>query len=72
LFKNNYIRKISETFNVQFRAELFNVFNHPNFAPPLDNSTAFDSSGNPVAGFGAIDALNTAPREIQFAIKMIW
>ncbi len=25
VFKNNYIPRISETFNVQFRAEFFNV-----------------------------------------------
>ena len=32
VFKNNYIRKISESFNVQFRAEIFNILNHANFA----------------------------------------
>ena len=34
LFKNNYIPRISESFNIQFRAEVFNILNHPNFAPP--------------------------------------
>src|SRR3989441_2528103 len=33
-FKNNYIPKISESFNVQFRTEFFNIFNRANFAPP--------------------------------------
>jgi hypothetical protein len=32
--KNNTIRKISESFNVQFRAELFNILNHANFNVP--------------------------------------
>ena len=72
LFKNNYIRKVSESFDVQFRAELFNVFNHPNFASPTDNDTAFNAQAQPVAAFGRLDALTTAPREIQFALKVIW
>jgi len=33
--KNNPIHRISETFNVQFRAEIFNIFNRSNFNPPL-------------------------------------
>src|SRR5882672_20732 len=32
--KNIPIHRISETFNVQFRAEIFNIFNHSNFVPP--------------------------------------
>lgn len=72
LFKNNYIPKISETFNAQFRIEAFNIFNRANFAPPIDNSTLFDQNGNPVAGAGAIDQTVTPGREIQFGLKLIW
>jgi hypothetical protein len=70
--KNNKIPKISESFAVQFRAEFFNVFNHANFAPPVDNLEALDASGNPVPGFGQIDATQVPNREIQFALKFTW
>jgi hypothetical protein len=72
MFKNNYIRRISENFNVQFRAEFFNLLNRPNFGTPVDNSTMFDSKGNPVGGAGALDNLSTSARQIQFALKLIW
>src|SRR4029077_8167655 len=34
VFKNNYIRRISETFNAQFRMEIFNILNRANFQIP--------------------------------------
>jgi hypothetical protein len=72
VFKNNRIKRISEVFNLQFRAELFNAFNRPNFAPPIDNSALFDQSGNPVGGAGAVDQTSTTARQIQFAVKAIF
>ena len=74
VFKNNYIKKISENFNVQFRAEIFNILNHANFAPPTtpDNTDIFDSSGSPTGVAGLLSRTTTTAREIQFAIKIIF
>jgi hypothetical protein len=72
LFKNNYIRKVTGTFNVQFRAEFFNALNSANFLPPTDRQTVFDDKENRVAGSGRLDQLSTPAREIQFALKVIW
>jgi Carboxypeptidase regulatory-like domain/TonB-dependent Receptor Plug Domain/TonB dependent receptor len=71
--KNNPIHRISETFNVQFRAEIFNILNHSNFAPPepIIGAGIFDATGAPLAN-GFMDNLTTQPRDVQFAIKMIW
>jgi hypothetical protein len=72
LFKNNRIRKISEDFNVQFRAEFFNVFNRANFASPVDNRIVFEQNGSRTSGAGLITSTQTPAREIQFALKLIW
>jgi len=72
IFKNNPIHKISENFNAQFRVEMFNVLNHPNFASPLHNNTIFDTNGNRLATAGLIDATATTSRQIQVALKLIW
>jgi hypothetical protein len=74
VFKNNYIRRISERFNIQFRAEVFNILNHVNFAPPPTptGTDVFlgDGTLNPVAG--ALTKTTTSAREIQFAVKVIF
>jgi hypothetical protein len=67
LFKNNYIKRISDRFNAQFRAEFFNILNHTNFAPPLDNRNIFDSAGSRVANAGLITSTQTPSRQIQFS-----
>jgi hypothetical protein len=74
LFKNNYIKKISERFNVQFRAEIFNIINHPNFAPPSTptNTDIFDATGALSQGVGRLTKTTTSPREIQLAVKVIF
>jgi hypothetical protein len=74
VFKNNYIKRVSERFNIQFRAEIFNILNHPNFAPPAtpDNSDIFDGTGASTGVAGLLTKTTTTAREIQFAVKIIF
>jgi Carboxypeptidase regulatory-like domain/TonB dependent receptor len=54
--------RIKERHTLQFRAEFFNLFNHPMFANPI-------TTQNTTATFGLITATATNPRLIQFALK---
>lgn len=56
--------KLLERLTVQFRSELFNAFNHPQFGGPNSNL----ASGQ----FGVISSLAQPPREIQFGLKLLW
>jgi carboxypeptidase family protein/TonB-dependent receptor-like protein len=83
VFKNNRVKRISENFNVQFRVEMFNILNHPNFAPPGPgdgNTDQFDATGaslspsvpGSAASAGALLRTTIPERQIQFAIKFIF
>jgi len=74
VLKNSPIKRISETFNVQFRAEFFNILNRANFAIPIspDNTQIFDSTGTPTASAGLLTSTTTTARQVQFALKLIW
>ena len=54
--------QLSERFKLEFRAELFNMWNTPNFAYPHTNVDA--------ASFGVISNTNGAAREVQFGMKL--
>src|SRR3984893_18636004 len=72
LLKNNYVKKISENFNVQFRAEGFNILNNSVFNAPTNNSQLFGPDGSPTGGAGAVDQTSNPSREIQFGLKVIF
>jgi hypothetical protein len=72
VFKNNHVQRVSEDFNVQFRAEFFNILNHANFASPTDNLTIFDQHGVSVPSAGLVTSTQTTSRQIQLALKFIW
>jgi hypothetical protein len=56
--------RLSEGWRLQFRAEAFNAFNHPNFQIPinlLDNSNV-----------GRVTSTANEGREFQFALKLLF
>jgi hypothetical protein len=70
---------ISERFSMQFRAEFFNILNHPTFNAPNfggNGVNAISSSNNfNSTNFGEIGSTRFAPydaRQIQFAVKLYY
>ena len=60
---------VGEKWNVQFRADLFNIANHPNFANP-DGNTTDPNFGRSASTVGNTIGTGTS-RQIQFSIKLI-
>jgi Carboxypeptidase regulatory-like domain/TonB-dependent Receptor Plug Domain len=59
--------KITEALNTEFRAEFYNVWNHPQFNPPANNF-----GGGVSSTFGTITSSSVPPRVIQFALKLLF
>jgi hypothetical protein len=71
--------QLSERFSLQFRAEFFNILNHPNFNAPNfggNGVVAVGGSGDFTnSHFGQIGSTRDAPydpRQIQFALKLYY
>jgi hypothetical protein len=73
--------RLTERLGLRFRAEFFNIFNHPNFGSPINvlTSPLFGRStqtlANSLGSGGANGGLNPlyqigGPRSIQFALKL--
>src|SRR5207245_10174640 len=71
---------LTEIKNVEFQAKFFNLLNHVNFANPISNLNAAQSSGGSIdaitgriinpGDFGRIISTSNNPRLIQFALKV--
>jgi Carboxypeptidase regulatory-like domain/TonB dependent receptor len=70
-----------ERLHAQFRAEFFNIFNHPNFANPYGGQNGYGFNDPSVGGFGCgcatpdVAAANPAvgsggPRSVQLGLKL--
>ena len=68
---------IYERLKLQFRAEAFNVFNHPNFGninPYTYQSTFGQATATLASSLGILSPLYQmgGPRSMQFALKLIF
>jgi hypothetical protein len=62
---------LTERFNLQFRTELFNIFNHTNLNNPNPVVLTSATSG-PSPTAGVITSTTTSSRQIQFGLKLLW
>jgi hypothetical protein len=61
--------RVTEDVNLQFRAEAFNILNHPSFQNP--NTTIFSGTARN-ASAGRLTNTTSSPRQIQFALKLVF
>ena len=68
---------LTERFNLQFRAELFNIFNRANFNNPNPvvysaAAPAAPTANPPSPTAGLITSTSTSSRQVQFGLKLLW
>jgi hypothetical protein len=56
--------KLAESRHLEFRWEVFNIFNHPNFGVPVNDLNA--------PNFGRVLRTSTPERQMQFALKFVF
>lgn len=62
---------LTERLGLQFRAEIFNLFNHANFNTP--NPVVYAAAtGDPSPTAGVITSTATSSRQVQFGLKLLW
>ncbi len=69
-FSLEKVFKPREPVSVQFRTEVFNILNNSNFSVP--GYALFQSNGDRIGSSAHITALTTQPRQIQFALKVLF
>ncbi len=74
LNKDTPLRALGEAGRLQFRAEMFNLLNHPNFGPAQNggflSGSVKDTAEQPA--FTGVIATSTPGRQIQFSLKVLF
>jgi hypothetical protein len=62
---------MSEHWTLQFRAEIFNLFNHTNFNTP--NPVVYSAPiGDPSPTAGVVTSTATSSRQLQLGLRLVW
>lgn len=61
---------LTERVRLQFRAESFNTFNHPNFTA-INTTAQFNAAGQPINNYGSVTAAGPG-RILSFGLKLQW
>jgi hypothetical protein len=76
VFKNNKLELLGHNVNAQFRAEMFNLFNRVNLAPPdnyLSDGSAFGTITQTIGFYNGAPGIGPGePFNTQFALKIIF
>jgi hypothetical protein len=76
VFKNNKFEVFGKNITTQFRAEMFNLFNRGNFAPPdnyLGDGAAFGTITSTIGYYNGAPGIGPGePFNTQFALKIIF
>jgi hypothetical protein len=73
--KRTNTKLLGDVGTVEFRAELFNLLNHPNFAEPNEAvfaGTLTDTTETPISSAGQITSTLGTSREVEFSLKFVW
>jgi hypothetical protein len=68
--KNTKIPEVSQDFNVEFRTEIFNLFNPTDLGFP--NFTAITTASGYSSAAGSIISTTQTSRQVQFALKVLF
>ena len=66
----NFMLPFREGMSLQFRAEFFNLLNHPQFWLTGDTSQGSMQNINAPSSFGLVNSTVNNPRVVQFALKL--
>jgi hypothetical protein len=80
MVKNTAVPKFGELARVEFRAEAFNVLNHPNFSVPARansviysyKASASPATPAPPSNLQQLTTTSTFERQIQFGLKLVF
>jgi hypothetical protein len=72
LVKTTDLNRLREGFHAEFRAEFFNVLNHPMFEVPSRASSAVFTAAGAATSPQILTATSVPERQIQFGLKLIF